>query len=50
MILDYSDYSDNRCQRVHIKEYLTDELIVECGVPQWSTLGLLIFTTYIKQS
>ena len=42
------NYLNNRCQRVQIKGYLSDELIVETGVPQGSILGPLLFTIYIN--
>lgn len=44
----FGNYLKNRCQRVQIKECLSDSLSIETGVPQGSILGPLLLTLYIN--
>ena len=44
----FEDYLHNRKQPVKFNDTISDEMIVTCGVPQGSILGLLLFLLYIK--
>lgn len=42
------DYLNNWTQRVMVVKIMSEDLIVEYGVPQGSIVGLLLFLTYIN--
>ncbi|XP_045460890.1 uncharacterized protein LOC123671209 [Harmonia axyridis] len=44
----FSTYLKNRSQRVQVGEVLSDVLEIQCGVPQGTLLGPVLFTLYIN--
>ena len=44
----FSSYLSNRTQTTEIGSHISSKLNINCGVPQGSVLGLLLFLLYMK--
>ena len=44
----FSSYLTNRTQTTEINSYISDKEVVNCGVPQRSVLGPLLFLLYVN--
>ena len=42
----FTSYLSERCQKVQIQDYFSDEVYISFGVPQGSFLGSILFTLY----
>lgn len=45
----FKSYLNNRRQCVKIGDTVSDETVVDCGVPQGTVLGPLLFTVYVNE-